>query len=148
MIIVEPFAFTHFMTPWMLFCRKLPLLFLIVGRKTPMVMFFSSLFLSKQFHLLSRSFSVDDLFIYYIHLQYSPSSICKTYTYFTHSILCYKINDYSRHIFFEQLHNQLRIHNIALDKGKCKILSQLIQTKLFQSNIIVSIHIINANNPG
>lgn len=42
-------------------------------------------FSSKQFHLLSRSFSADDLFIYYNHLQWISPSICQTCTPFTHS---------------------------------------------------------------
>lgn len=35
---------------------------------------------------------------------------------------------------------------IALDKGECGILFQLVQTKFFQCNIIIGIHIVDANN--
>ena len=46
-------------------------------------------FSSKQFHLLSRSFSADNLFIYSNHLQQTSPSICKTCTSFIHPALCH-----------------------------------------------------------
>ena len=46
-------------------------------------------FSSKQFHLLSRSFSADNLFIYSNHLQQKSLSICKACTSFIHPALCH-----------------------------------------------------------
>ena len=64
----------------------------------------------------------------------------------THTSLCCKVHDHSRLIFLEQLCDQCLVSDVAFYKSECGILGQLIQTELFQGNVIVSIHVINADD--
>ena len=63
-----------------------------------------------------------------------------------HTSLCRKVNDHKWLVLLEQLSDQFLISDIAFYKSKCGILGQLIQTELFQRHIIVSIHVIDADN--
>ena len=63
-----------------------------------------------------------------------------------HTSLCRKVNDHGRLVLLEQLGDQYLISDVTFDKNKCGILSQLVQTKLFQCYVVVGIHVVDANN--
>ena len=63
-----------------------------------------------------------------------------------HTSLCCKVNDHRRLVLLEQLGDQCLISDVAFYKSECGILGQLVQAELFQRHIIVSIHVIDADN--
>ena len=64
----------------------------------------------------------------------------------THTSLCRKVDNHRRLVLLEKLRDQFLISDIAFDKSKCGILSQLIQAEFFQCHIIVGIHVIDADD--
>ena len=63
----------------------------------------------------------------------------------THTSLCSKVDDHRRLVLLEQLRDQCLISDVTFYKSECGILGQLIQTELFQCNIVVGIHIVDAD---
>ena len=64
----------------------------------------------------------------------------------THTSLCCKVNDHRWLVLLEQFSDQRLVSDVAFDKGKCGILGQLIQAELFECHVVVSIHVVDADN--
>lgn len=64
----------------------------------------------------------------------------------THTSLCCKVNDHRWLVLLEQFSDQLLVGDVAFDKGKCGILSQLVQAELFECHVVVSIHVVDADD--
>ena len=63
-----------------------------------------------------------------------------------HTSLCCKVDDHRRLVLLEQLRDQLLVGDVAFDKSKCGILSQLVQAELFECHVVVSIHVVDADD--